>query len=371
MTPAPDTADWIARTLARTHDHAVVMLDAGGNIVGWQGAAERIFGYTQAEALVRPFSALFIPEDRALGLHVQELDVALWIGRSEDDRWHLRKDGGRFWGSGILEPVFSDGGELQGYCKLVRDRSDVRTQIDSLQYVLERRDAEIAARNTDMARWGHELRNTAGPILNALRMLQSSDDPAIKRHGLALLDRQVAVLKRLLDDMLPSGGGAIAPELHRERVVIGEALELAVSAQRQAAADRHIELRLLVPAAPIAIDVDPVRLQQMLANLLVNALKYTDPGGHVAVTATIEGAELVIRCEDDGIGIAPDVLPNIFDLFSREDKSGAAPEGMGVGLAVVKEYAALHGGGVEARSAGKGKGTVIGLRLPLRAPRSL
>jgi PAS domain S-box-containing protein len=371
MDPVPDIADWLTRTLAHSRDHAVVMLDAGGNIVGWQGAAEHLFGYTPAEALVKPFAALFVPEDRALALHAQELDVALWLGRSEDDRWHLRKDGGRFWGNGIIEPVFADNGELQGYCKIVRDRSDVRTQIDSLQHLLERRDAEIAAHKTELARLGHELRNTAGPILNALRMLQSSDDPGAKRHGLALLDRQVAVLKRLLDDMLPDAAGrAAAPELHRERVVLGEALELAVSAQRQAAADRQIELRLLVPAAPITLDADPVRLQQMLANLLVNALKYTGAGGHVTLTATIEGAEVVVRCEDDGVGIAPEMLPHIFELFSREDASRSAPEGMGVGLALVREYAALHGGGVEARSAGKGKGTVVGLRLPLRGPRS-
>ena len=177
------------------------------------------------------------------------------------------------------------------------------------------------------------------------------------------------MLKRLLDDMLP-GSGQSALELHRERVVLGEALELAVSAQRQSAADRRIELRLLVPPAPITIEADPVRLQQMVSNLLVNALKFTGPGGHVALTAPIEGAEVVIRSEDDGVGIAADVLPRIFDLFSREDRSGSAPAGMGVGLAVVREYAALHGGGVEARSAGKGKGSVLGLRLPLRAPRS-
>jgi two-component system CheB/CheR fusion protein len=370
MDPALNVADWLARVVANSRDHAVVLLDAGGNIIGWQGAAERIFGYPAAEALVKPFSVLFVPEDRALSLHAQELEVARWVGRSEDDRWHLRKDGGRFWGSGLLERVLADNGELQGYCKIVRDRSDVRTQIDSLQHLLNGRDAELAALHTDLLRWGHELRNTAGPILNALRMLQSSDDRAVKRQSLELLDRQVAVLRQLLDDMLPRGDGEPRqPRLRREHVVVGEALEHAVGAQRQTAADRHIELRLLLPTAPISVEADPVRLQQMLSNMLGNALKYTDPGGHVAVIATVEGNELVIRCDDDGVGIAPEMLPHIFDLFSREDASGAAPEGMGVGLAIVREYAALHGGGVEARSAGKGKGTVVALRLPLKAPR--
>jgi two-component system CheB/CheR fusion protein len=372
MDGAKSTADvsgWIERVLLHTRDHAVILIDPDGNMIGWHGAAERLFGHSAAEVFGRPFAMIFVPEDRALALHVQELDVALWLGRSEDDRWHLRKDGGRFWGSGVIEPVFSVAGTLQGYCKVLRDRSDVRTQLDSLQNALERRQEELSARENEAARWAHEIRNTAGPILNAVRMLQSSDDPSIKRHGCELLERQVTVMRRLLDDLLRKNGNDEAQvELHRERVVLGEALEFAVSAVRAVAAERQIELRLLVPAGPLVLDADPVRLQQMLSNLLGNALKYTGPGGHVALTATIEGSEAVIRCEDDGVGIAPDMLPRIFDLFSREDTSRSAPEGMGVGLAVVRDYAALHGGGVEARSAGKGKGTVVALRLPLRAP---
>jgi PAS domain S-box-containing protein len=358
-------AEWLELLLARSRERAVIFLTPAGEITGWLGAAERLFGYSAAEAIGRPFEQIFVAEDRRLGLHTQEISVALAVGRSEDDRWHLRKDGTRFWGSGLLEPVLDAGGGLLGLCKMLRDRTDVRMQLDALQHGIEAQAMDAAARAAQAVQAGHELRNTVGPVLSAVRILQSSDDPVLKRQGCDVLARQVAVMKRVLDDLLSVAGGSVSSvQIQMEPVVLQDVLEAAVNALRASAADAELELHLLVPPVPISFQADPIRLQQVLLNLLSNAIKYTPAGGHIALTGTVEGAMVVIRVEDDGMGIASSVLPHIFELFTREDRAAGTRPGLGVGLAVVKEIVALHGGAVEARSPGKGHGTIMTVRLP-------
>jgi signal transduction histidine kinase len=145
-------------------------------------------------------------------------------------------------------------------------------------------------------------------------------------------------------------------------------MQLAADGIRTSSEQQHQELVVTVPSVPITIQADPSRLQQMLLNLLSNASKYTPPGGHIHLTVTVEASEAVIRVTDDGAGISHEVLPHIFELFTRGEPAGEV-HGLGVGLAVVKELATLHGGGVEARSPGRGKGSVFTLRLPIEGPR--
>ena len=128
----------------------------------------------------------------------------------------------------------------------------------------------------------------------------------------------------------------------------------------------------MVPSQPVTLEADPRRLQQMVQNLLSNAIKYTPAGGRVVVSATVEGRDVAIRVEDTGVGIEPAVLPRMFELFTREERPDGKPaaDGLGVGLALVKTLADLHGGMVEGRSLGRDKGSVFSLRLPLRQPSS-
>src|SRR5690606_22270794 len=185
---------------------------------------------------------------------------------------------------------------------------------------------------------------------------------------LALLRRQLSVMEALLEDLDASVAGVERPRLKLQDVVVQEALELAASSVRESVQERRQKLVVTAPDVPFSIFADPSRLQQMLLNLLNNASKYTPARGQIHLTATIEGEEAVIRVVDDGVGISPEALSRIFDLLTRGDPS---PEvaGKGIGLAVVKELANLHGGGVEARSPGRGEGSVFTLRLPLAGPR--
>jgi signal transduction histidine kinase len=175
-----------------------------------------------------------------------------------------------------------------------------------------------------------------------------------------------ACTSRLLDDLAVAGrteGGLVV--LAKQRLVLQDALHAAAAAVGQAIAQRKQELKVVLPRVPIWIDADPARLQQMLLNLLGNASKYTPERGHLQLSASIEDPMVVIRVEDDGVGVDEDMLPHIFELFTRAQPGAHEVEGSGIGLAVVKQLAVLHDGSIEARSAGRGKGSLFTLRLPL------
>jgi PAS domain S-box-containing protein len=360
--------DWLAFLLGTASDNAIVVLDPAGTIVEWVGGAERRFGYSKEEAVGLDFGVLFTSEDRKQGLDRQEMAVAAATGRSEDDRWHVRKDGSRFWGSGLLEAVRESDGSVSAYCKVLRDRTDVRARLDALQNRLAAREGDDLQRTKSLISIGHELRNSLGSLQNATSVLSVSPDELTRSRCLSLLQRQLASVEVLLQDLESSVATVELPRLRVQAVVVQEALELAESSVRQSIEQRRQALVVTVPDVPFSIQADPSRLQQMLLNLLANASKYTPPGGHIHMTATIEGIDAIIRITDDGIGISHEALPRIFDLLTRGDQPTPEVPGKGVGLAVVKELATSHGGGVEARSPGQGKGSVFTLRLPLAGP---
>ena len=365
----PPLETWLNFLLSTASDNAIIVLDPGGKIVQWLGGAERRFGYTQQEALGLDFGALFTSEDRERGLDRQEMAIAAASKRSEDDRWHVRRDGSRFWGSGLLEVVLNEDGSVWGYCKVLRDRTDLRTQLDSLQNRLAAGEEEGTRRKEFFASLGHEMRNVLSSMQNATTVISASTNEATRSKAAQVLERQLISVGRLLDDLDGSLEAADSrPRLRLGPLVLQEALELAAEDIRTQVEQKRQQLVVTVPPVPIPIHADPDRLQQMLLNLLSNASKYTHAGGHIHLTATVEASEAVVRITDDGMGISHEVLPHIFELFTRGAPAGDVP-GSGVGLAVVKELATLHGGGVEARSPGEGKGSVFTLRLPIGGPR--
>lgn len=362
----PQALAWFEQLLGRTRDYAVLFLDPSGVITGWLGAAERLFGHRAEEAAGRHFELIFVPEDRDHGMPAHEMAVAREVGRSEDDRWHLRRDGHRFWGSGVMEPMLDAEGGVAGYCKVLRDRTDVRSQLDLLRNSLQAEATRHAETMNFLTTVGHELANALGPVSTALHLMEAAADPAARRQALDIAQRQARVMRRLLEDWSAGVRGAVgAPRLELERLVLQDVLDVVAAAARHEADGKGLVLRVVQPDAPIALEADAARLTQMLQNLLGNALKYTPAGGHIAIHAAVEGPDAVVRVEDDGIGISPDMLPHVFEMFTRERSHVADLPGLGVGLAAVKALADLHGGNVEARSAGRGRGTTVTLRLPL------
>ncbi|MEO7337948.1 MAG: PAS domain-containing sensor histidine kinase [Caldimonas sp.] len=363
--------DRLQRMVASTIDYAIIHATVEGVIEGWSGAAERVLGFTAEEVIGKSLSTFFTPEDRQRGLDATEIALAVFNGRSEDDRWHVRKDGSRFWANGVLMLIRQEDGQPVGLCKVLRDKTDVRIQVEMLENQLAGARDELVAERKTVSALAHELRNPLMPIVSALALLQhpEASDDMVRKAG-NVLAKQVDVLTRLLDDLnAVASGPQPQRRLELEPVDLNTALDELVEGLRDSSIQRGQMLALVMPPKAIVIHADPARLQQMLLNLLNNALKYTPEGGHIGVSASVEGDMAVVRIEDDGVGMAPEVLPRVFELFTREGRQPAV-EGKGVGLAVVKRLAEAHGGFVEARSPGANKGSIFTLHLPMHHPRA-
>ncbi len=228
-----------------------------------------------------------------------------------------------------------------------------------------------------LAMLAHELRNPLAPLRNAAQLLQQPglDRPVVERAG-QMMGRQVQQLGRLVDDLLDLSRIARGKmQLRQEWVDLGQVIQRAADAGRPLVQARHQELTVSGPAPPVRLLADPTRLEQVLTNLLNNAARYTPPGGRIWLTATAEGGAAVVRVRDTGIGIPPDMLARIFGLFAQVGRPQERAEGgLGIGLSLVKSLTEMHGGTVEAHSAGPGQGSEFIVRWPLptqEAPQSL
>jgi signal transduction histidine kinase/ActR/RegA family two-component response regulator len=224
-----------------------------------------------------------------------------------------------------------------------------------------------------IATLSHELRNPLAPIRAAARVIASPQVAAPQlRRAQGIIERQVTIMALLLDDLLDIARitqGKL--QLKKETVALFGLVDAAVESVRPTLTARNQELALSLPTEPVLLDADPLRLSQILSNLLMNAAKYSDPGSHIGLSATVQGESLLLSVKDDGIGIAAESIGGIFEMFSQvEGVSGRSDGGLGIGLALVKGLAELHGGTVEARSDGIGRGSEFIVRLPLAAPQA-
>ncbi len=218
-----------------------------------------------------------------------------------------------------------------------------------------------------LATLAHELRNPLAPIRNGLQVLKAGRDPIAAEATRAMMERQLGQMVRLVDDLLDvSRINSGKLELRLERVELAAVVRNAVETSRPLI-DRHgHELTVTLPADPVPLDADPVRLAQVFSNLLNNAAKYSEPGGRIALTAEVEAGTVAVRVRDDGIGIAPAQLAGVFDIFAQVQTALDKSEGgLGIGLSLVKGLAAMHGGTASVTSGGLGRGSEFVVRLPL------
>ena len=227
----------------------------------------------------------------------------------------------------------------------------------------------VANRRKDefLATLSHELRSPLASIQNAVRLLTTQAGEASTRQGAqALIERQVQRMTRLVDDLLEVSWishGRL--RLRRERIDLRVVVNNAIETLQPDIKERNHRLSAALPDFPVWLQGDPWRLEQVFVNLLANASKYTDAGGELAVWMHTREGQAVVRIRDSGIGIAPDALPRIFDLFRQTDEAdGRSRSGLGIGLALVRNLVESHGGRVVAASAGLRKGSEFTVRLP-------
>jgi signal transduction histidine kinase/ActR/RegA family two-component response regulator len=221
-----------------------------------------------------------------------------------------------------------------------------------------------------LAMLAHELRNPLAPIRNALEVVQAKCPPTPElQWTMDTIDRQLRQMVRLVDDLLDVSRitrGRI--ELRRQPTTLRAIVETALESSRPVMEEFGHELAVSLPAEPIWVNADPTRMAQVLTNLLNNAAKYTDPGGHVRLSVAREDQEAVVAVRDDGTGIPPDMLRAVFDMFTQVDRSLERSQGgLGIGLTLVQKLVELHGGSVYAQSDGTGQGSEFVVRVPVMA----
>ncbi len=270
-----------------------------------------------------------------------------------------------------LEPLRDMYGQVVGITGAAVDV----TEYLRLQAQLREQAAQLAEadqrKDEFLAMLGHELRNPLAPITNAIEVLKrrpGPPDPTVQ-WAKEVIGRQAEQLKRLVNDLLDVARitrGRI--EFHRRLVTMAEVVSQAVEESHPLIEARWHELTIDLPSDPVWVEADPVRLTQIVSNLLNNAAKYTPEGGRIWLIVQRAGGEAVISVRDTGIGIAPELLPRIFDLFTRAERTSQGTGGLGLGLTLARRLVEMHGGRIGAESAGPGRGSIFTVRLPLSKP---
>ena len=348
-------------TLDSVRDYAILTMDTEGRVTGCNAGAERVLGYRDDELIGQPMSVFHTLEDVGAGVPRRELDRAGARGAGDDERWHVRKDGSRFWGSGLVMPLLDEAGQLQGFTKVVRDMTD-RKQAEEAMKEADRRKDEF------LAMLAHELRNPLSAIHNASQLSRRPELPPDKlKWTQDVIAHQVRHLAHLVDDLLDVSRitrGKI--RLRLEPLDLASTLARAVDTARPSIDDRGHRLEISLEPGPLRVMGDPVRLEQVFVNLLANAAKYTEPGGRIELIARRDGPGFLrVAVKDDGIGIDPAMLPRVFDLFAQVDHSlDRTQGGLGIGLTIARRLVDLHGGTIRADSDGPGLGSEFTVTLP-------
>jgi PAS domain S-box-containing protein len=369
---SPENAHAYLAAIVESSDDAIISKNLDGIIQSVNSAAERLFGYPAAELIGRSVRILIPPERQA-----EEDQILARIRRGERidhfETERITKDGRRVAISLTVSPVLDESGAIIGVSKIARDITERRAAAAERERLLEaeraaRSEAERASRVKDdfVAMVSHELRTPLNAILSWTQlMMRGRQDPAILERGLNIVARNTRVQAQLISDLLDiSRIVAGKLQLEMQPVDVESIVRDAVETLRQDAETKGIDVQTTLEATR-PVSGDSARIQQVVWNLLANAIKFTPQGGHIAVTLRNSGAQVEISVADDGAGIRPDFLPHVFERFHQADRSITRRYGgLGLGLAIVKHLVELHGGSVRAESAGEGLGATFTVALP-------
>ncbi|MGO9444272.1 MAG: PAS domain S-box protein [Thiobacillaceae bacterium] len=319
-----------------------------------------ITGYTADELLAMKLSDVMHPDDVArCGAQMANF-LSGRIPAFEIETRFIRKDGNNRWVTVTARMVTDTSQRPLHSIAMVQDITDRKTAELALIEADRRKDAFLAT-------LAHELRNPLAPVRNALAVLKRPDSTSAGRAAVQdMIERQVRHMVRLIDDLLDVSRithGRL--ELRLERIELATVLQHAVEASRPHVEHGRHTLNLSLPPKSLCLRADPVRLTQVFTNLINNACKYSEPGGSIHIRAECDGDDVVVKIMDSGIGIAPEQLPRLFEMFTQvETHSERAQRGLGIGLSLAHRLVAMHGGDIVARSEGRGRGSEFCVRLP-------
>lgn len=352
---------WLAAIVDSSSD-AIASKTLDGIVTSWNPAAARLFGYQPAEIVGKPITTVIPPE-----LHSEEAEILARLRRGERiehyETVRLAKDGRRIDISLTISPVKGPDGTIMGASKIARDITQRKRNERLLREADQQKDEFLAT-------LAHELRNPLAPICAAAELLKNAKSLAPElRAATAILERQARHMTHLVDDLLDISritSGRI--RLQQETVEFGELLETLIETHLHSLQSARHRSTVTTPDTPVHVSADRVRLTQVLSNILHNAVKYTPPGGRIEIALRTEDRQAIVSVRDNGMGIPAERLEHIFEPFAQLDTSYEHGDGgLGIGLMLAKKLVELHRGSIEARSAGRGKGTEFLIRLPIVA----
>jgi len=363
-------------------DYAIFMLDVNGRIATWNVGAQRIKGYSADEIIGQHFSVFYPQEAKDSGWPEHELQVAAESGRFVDTGWRLRKDGTAFWANVTITAMRDAAGRLIGFAKLTRDMTQSQRVVaiemehqEREQLLDSERSARMAAqrairiKDEFLATLSHELRTPLSAILGWTQILLKghATSEADRRRAVEVIDRNARAQVQLIEDLLDLSrimSGKLRLDL--QQVAMLDVVQAAVDSAAPAAAAKDIRLRSLLDPSRMMVNGDASRLQQVVWNLLTNAIKFTPKGGQVQVLLQRVNSHIELSVADTGVGIPAGFIGQVFDRFSQRDSSSTRQHGgLGLGLAICKQLVELHGGTIRASSPGEGQGSTFFVELPL------
>jgi PAS domain S-box-containing protein len=357
--------------LDSVQDYAICMLSPHGVVTSWNAGGERLFGYTADEIVGRSFTTFYLVPDREEGAPTAQLIAAESEGRLESEGLRLRRGGAAFDAHVVLTPVRDAARELRGFSLVVRDITERKRLEDDLRRRAEDLAVANRAKEDFLATLSHELRTPLNAMLGWTRLLRMGklDSPGVSR-ALETIERNAHLQEQLISDILDVSRivtGKLRLELRPTD--LAPLVEATLDTLGPAADAKGVVVRSRLQFAGAVLG-DPERLQQVIWNLVANAIKFTPAGGSALVSLDRQGTSAVMTVTDTGEGIDPDLLPCVFDRFRQGDASVTRPHGgLGLGLSIVRHIVELHGGKVNVQSEGRGKGATFSVLLPISAIR--
>ncbi|HKV34799.1 MAG TPA: ATP-binding protein [Pyrinomonadaceae bacterium] len=355
-----DMRDYVSRLLS---DRYEVLAVADGQ-TAWDAMQDRVPDLILSDVMMPVLDGFELLRRIRANPRTQEIPVVLLSARAGEE---ARIEGLEASADDYLIKPFS-ARELLATVDAHKKTVDIRRKSREAELrLIEQLREQDRRKDEFLATLAHELRNPLAPIRNGLELIRrANNDPAVLEKATPIMQRQIEQLVRLVDDLLDVARiSRNKLELRKEQVDLESVVRNAVETSRPVLAAAENDLHVELPAEPVWLEADPVRLAQVFSNLLNNAAKYSEPGGRISLVATQTGDELTIRVSDTGIGIEPAKLSQIFGMFVQLDASEQHVQtGLGVGLTLVQRLIEMHGGSIEARSEGQGKGSEFIVCLP-------
>ena len=349
--------------IVESSDDAIVSMTLEGRITSWNAGATRLFGYSADQMVGQIPNMLSEPGE--------EQDILDRIRRGEHvhhyETARFSREGKRLDISLSAAPMRDHTGRIVGVANVARDITEAKEAEAAIKRSQEALREADRRKDEFLALLAHELRNPLATLVNGLHLLRpAAADPTVQKVR-DMMDRQLAQLQRLVDDLLDVSRISRGRfELRRAPVSLALAVETAIEGCQSLIAARGHTTAVSIPAEPLLVEGDFARLAQVFANLLSNSAKYTEPGGRIDVTMRKSGSDAIVTVRDTGIGIPADSLDTVFDMFAQvQDHKRHAGGGLGIGLALVRSLVEMHSGRVAVYSGGPGKGTEFTVRLPL------